>query len=146
MEKLKFIMLYISVPFIIIGSLFVGIDFEQCKMLMQVQGFFLLAHLLIILGFSFTYVDDLNRVYLDGDITSIDQLYNHKTWFSMAVLFWLFLSFMSGIYLISYVWHTKNYITFAILELTNIKLIQNTTNIFKKYKELENIVKNGCDM
>lgn len=137
MKKLKFIMLYCSIISILFLSISIAIDFRVCELINWTQFFALLSHSLIFGVFTFSYLDDTDRVYMNRDIKNVNELYNHRTWFSIIILFWLYLILINGIYLISFVWCTRRYIVFIFAEALNIKFIKRDIELFNEYKELE---------
>ena len=136
MKMIKF-SYFVSILFILIGSVIVGCDIRACKLLIPIQIFFFAAHLFMILISSISYTEDLDRWYIYHTVNNISQLYNHKTWFSISILFWIYLITINGIYLISYVWHTKSFFVFFVMEAFNIVLAKNKIVTLQKYKKLE---------
>lgn len=143
MKKLKFIMLYCSIISILFLSISIAIDFRTCELLNWTQFFALLSHLLIFGVFTFSYLDDTDRVYVNREVENVNELYNHRIWFSIIILFWLYLILINGIYLISFVWHTRRYIVFIFAEALNIKFIKRDIELLNEYKEIEIYLING---
>lgn len=148
------ILLVIQICLFLAGAFLVAADFYHYYIMIGVELVLLGSNVFASWLASCAFVEDLDTYslgefasrfadYIDDHerITNVEMLLNHASWFGFSIMFWLAALCFQAIYMIGYVWTTKNFIVFFIFEAINIAIAKREVEVLRQYKELEEAVK-----